>query len=212
MNYRKDLLSNSNFIEITDYGTGSKIFNSDSRRISKIAKHAGISIKRGKLLFNLTEYFEPKNILEIGTSLGISTSILSIAAPEATITTLEGCKTTASIAEQQFKKYNFQNIDLKIETFEVSLPEILKGEKFDLIYFDGNHAKEATLNYFNQSLESVHNNSVLIFDDIHWSKGMEEAWDEIKNHESVKVTIDTFQWGFVFFRKEQEKEHFTIRV
>jgi len=212
LNYRKDLLSNSNFIEITDYGAGSKKFKSNSRKISHIAKYAGISMKRGKLLFNLTKYFKPKNILEIGTSLGISSSILSIAAPDAVITTIEGCKATASIAKQQFEKYNFQNIDLKIGDFETTLPKIFKKEKFDLIYFDGNHAKVATLNYFNQSLQSIHNDSVLIFDDIHWSKEMEEAWAEIKNHELVKVTINTFQWGFVFFREEQEKEHFIIRV
>lgn len=212
IDYRKSLLYNSSFINITDFGAGSKIFNSSLRKISQIAKHAGISIKRGNLLFNLVGYFEPKNILEIGTSLGVSTSVLSIAAPKANITTIEGCKATALIAKQQFDKYNLQNIDLKIENFENSLPKIFKIQKFDLIYFDGNHTKKATLNYFNQSLKSIHNDSIFIFDDIHWSKDMEEAWEEIKANEKTKVTIDTFQWGIVFFRKEQEKEHFIIRV
>lgn len=82
----------------------------------------------------------------------------------------------------------------------------------DLVYFDGNHQKEATLKYFYQLLPLAHNDSVFIFDDIHWSKGMEEAWEEIKKHPDVRVTIDSFFWGIIFFRKEQEKEHFIIRL
>jgi hypothetical protein len=41
---------------------------------------------------------------------------------------------------------------------------------------------------------------------------MEEAWNIIKEHSLVTVTIDVFQWGIVFFRREQPKEHFIIRV
>ena len=81
-----------------------------------------------------------------------------------------------------------------------------------MVYFDGNHQKAATLEYFQHCLQFVNNESFFIFDDIHWSKEMESAWEEIKKHPKVKVTIDTFQWGIVFFRKEQEKEHFIIRV
>ncbi len=88
----------------------------------------------------------------------------------------------------------------------------LSAHKYDLIYIDGNHQKEATLRYFKQLLPTVHNDSVMIFDDIHWSPEMEEAWEEIREHSAVKVTIDTFQWGLVFFRREQEKEHFVIRA
>ncbi|MHA6279828.1 O-methyltransferase [Salinimicrobium sp. CAU 1759] len=88
----------------------------------------------------------------------------------------------------------------------------LRTTNYDLIYIDGNHQKEATLEYFEQLLQAVHNDSVMIFDDIHWSAGMEETWEEIKAHPKVRVTIDTFQWGLVFFRREQEKEHFVIRV
>jgi predicted O-methyltransferase YrrM len=87
-----------------------------------------------------------------------------------------------------------------------------KTENFNLIYFDGNHSKKATLAYFDLLLPTIDNDSVWIFDDIHWSLEMEEAWEIIKNHPKVKVTIDTFQWGFVFFRREQEKEHFIIRA
>ena len=210
--YKKELILNNSKIEVTDLGAGSKIFCSNKRKISKIAKHAGISNKRAKLLLKLIQYFKPNNILEIGTSLGLSTSILSIANSSAKITTLEGCEQTAKVANEMFQKHNFKNIELVIGNFEATLPKVLKNMIFDFIYFDGNHTKKGTLKYFELSLNSINNNSVLLFDDIHWNKEMEEAWEEIKNHPKVTVTIDTYQWGFVFFRKEQQKEHFIIRV
>ena len=85
-----------------------------------------------------------------------------------------------------------------------------KQQNWKLIYFDGNHSKKATLAYFEILLSTATNDSVWIFDDIHWSKDMEEAWKIIQNHPKVTVTIDTFQWGLVFFRQEQMKEHFII--
>ena len=88
----------------------------------------------------------------------------------------------------------------------------LPTSNFQLIYFDGNHSKAATLNYFEFLLPTITNETVWIFDDIHWSQEMEEAWEIIKNNPKVTVTIDTFQWGIVFFRTEQEKEHFVIRT
>ena len=80
-----------------------------------------------------------------------------------------------------------------------------------LFFFDGNHHQEPTLNYFNQCLEYSKNDSVFIFDDIHWSDEMEEAWEEIKKNPKVTITIDLFFMGLVFFRKEQAKENFTVR-
>jgi predicted O-methyltransferase YrrM len=88
----------------------------------------------------------------------------------------------------------------------------LKTENCQLIYFDGNHSKKATLDYFELLLPTICNETLWIFDDIHWSPEMEEAWEIIKKHPKVTVTIDTFQWGLVFFRSEQPKEHFVIRT
>lgn len=210
--FRKDLLSNKKVIHVTDFGAGSKIFKSNQRKVSQIAKHAGISRKRSALLFKIVAYFQPKNILEVGTSLGLGTSALALGNLEASVTTLEGCPETANIAKNQFEKYGLKNISLVVGDFKNTFKDEINKKKYDLIYFDGNHTKEATLNYFALSLNSIHNDSVLIFDDIHWSKEMEEAWEEIKNHKEVKVTIDTFYWGLAFFRKEQVKEHFRIRV
>ena len=214
-NYRNSLLKNKNTIEVTDFGAGSKVFNSNTRQIAKIAKTAGISPKRAELLFRIVNYFQPSTILEIGTSLGLATSALALGNPKAKITTLEGCPNTMATAKNQLQLLNINNVELVniefknyLQKFSKTLP--LGG--LDLIYFDGNHSKNATLEYFELLLPTITNDSVWIFDDIHWSTEMDEAWEIIKNHKEVRVTIDTFQWGLVFFRKEQEKEHFVIRT
>lgn len=212
-NYRKSLLKNKNFIEVTDFGAGSKVFKSNRRQISKIAQTAGISPKRAELLFRVTNYFQPENILEIGTSLGLATSALALGNPRAKVITIEGCPNTAGIAKKKLNEFDCKNVENIISEFESFLiSEDLQSTIYNLIYFDGNHSKKATLEYFDLLLPTINNDSVWIFDDIHWSEEMEEAWESIKNHKKVKVTIDTFQWGFVFFRREQEKEHFIIRA
>jgi predicted O-methyltransferase YrrM len=212
-NYRKALLKNKNFIEVTDFGAGSKVFKSNKRQISKIAQTAGISPKRAELLFRVSNYFQPQNILEIGTSLGLATSALALGNPKANVITIEGCPNTASIAKNQLNEFDCKNVENVISEFESFLiSENLQASNYNLIYFDGNHSKRATLAYFDLLLPTIDNDTIWIFDDIHWSEEMEEAWESIKNHPKVKVTIDTFQWGFVFFRREQPKEHFIIRA
>jgi predicted O-methyltransferase YrrM len=210
--FRESLWGNQHTITVEDFGAGSKVFRSNSRRISAIAKNAGISAKRAELLFRISKYFEPQNILEIGTSLGLATSALSSGNPSAKIISLEGCAATATAAEKAFSDFGLNNIDVVKGEFKNHLEQSLESTNYGLIYFDGNHTKEATLTYFDALLTTSTNNSVWIFDDIHWSSPMKEAWDIIKKHPKVTLTIDTFQWGFVFFRKEQEKEHFVIRV
>jgi len=212
-NYRKSLLQNKNTIEVTDFGAGSRVFKSNTRQIAKIAKTAGITPKRAELLFRITKYFQPESILEIGTSLGLATSALALGNPKAKITTLEGCKNTLHQCQSQLQKFNINNVDCVNTEFSSFLNnQQPTTNNRQLIYFDGNHSKTATLTYFELLLPSVTNETVWIFDDIHWSADMEEAWEIIKNHPKVTVTIDNFQWGMVFFRAEQEKEHFVIRV
>lgn len=210
--FRMSLISNKSILQVVDYGAGSRRFKNNMRPISEISKNAGISNRRGKLLFQIVQYFKPKNILEIGTSLGLSTYCLSKGHPAAQVISLEGCPNTAKIAKQQLKKFDCNNVKIIIGEFNKTLHDPLKTKSFDLIFFDGNHQKKATISYFEQALKNINNKSVFIFDDIHWNKEMEMAWSYIKNHEKVTISIDTFQWGIVFFRKEQVKEHFTIRI
>lgn len=212
-NYRNSLSANKNTIEVTDFGAGSRIFKSNTRAINQIAKNAGITSKRAELLFRIIKYFQPQNILEIGTSLGLATSALSLGNKKAKITTLEGCKNTLAIAKNQFERFDLKNIDAIQAEFSSFLTKLKHtASNFNLIYFDGNHSKKATLTYFELLLPTITNETVWIFDDIHWSPDMESAWEEIKNHPKVTITIDTFQWGIVCFRKEQPKEHFVIRT
>ena len=220
-NYRNSLLNNKNTIEVTDFGAGSRVFKSNTREISAIAKNAGISVQNAELLFRIVRYFKPEQILEIGTSLGLATSALSLGNKNSKITTLEGCPSTSQKSKEESQKFRFNNIEFINTEFSSYLKDFStplemtnsfhpSPKTFNLIYFDGNHSKKATLEYFNLLLPTVTNDSVWIFDDIHWSPDMEEAWEIIKNHPQVTITIDTFQWGIVFFRKEQKKEHFII--
>ena len=211
--YRNELLQNKKTIEVTDFGAGSRVFKSNVRPISQIAKTAGISPKRAQLLYRIVNYFQPDTILEIGTSLGLATSSLSLGNPKASIITLEGCPETAKKAQLQLQKFNFNNVECVVTEFNNYLQNCqLKTENCQLIYFDGNHSKKATLDYFDLLLPTITNETVWIFDDIHWSAEMEEAWEIIKNNPKVTVSIDTFQWGLVFFRFEQPKQHFIIRT
>ena len=209
--YKNDLCKDKNTIEVTDFGAGSRVFTSNKREISKIAKNAGISNSKIKILLKLGDYFNFKQILEIGTSLGIGTYTLAISNPNAKITTLEGCPETLKTAKKYLTKHTKNTINFIEGNFSDTLDTVLHT-KYDLIYFDGNHQKEATINYFEKCLKVAYNDSIFIFDDIYWSEGMTQAWEYIKKHPKVKITVDVFHLGIVFFRKEQVKENFKIRV
>ncbi|SFZ92982.1 Methyltransferase domain-containing protein [Flaviramulus basaltis] len=211
LNYRKALLKNKSIIKVTDLGAGSQAMKQQVRKVLSIAKNAGTTKKRAKLLYRLTNYFKPESILELGTSLGIATHAMSLGNPKANITTIEGCPNTTNFTKDFFKKFNVNNTKLINGDFNDEINK-LTSNKYNLIFFDGNHQKAPTLNYFETLLETTRNDSVFIFDDIYWSKDMTETWETIKQHPKVTVTIDTFFWGLVFFRNEQVKEHFIIRV
>jgi predicted O-methyltransferase YrrM len=209
--YRNVLLHNNNPIEITDFGSGSRVFKSNTRTISAIAKNSGTPIKRAKLFYRLTQYFKPNTTLELGTSLGIATHAMALGYPESEITSIEGCPKMSAFTKRQLAKSKIKNVRIETGEFKRVLPQ-LKESNYDLIFFDGHHNKNATIAYFEALLPKAHNETLFVFDDIYWSKGMTEAWEYIKAHPSVTVTVDGFHLGFVFFRKEQVKEHFKIRM
>jgi predicted O-methyltransferase YrrM len=161
----------------------------------------------------MVQYYKPEHVLELGTSLGITTSYLASGNPNAGIFTLEGSIAIADSATKNFQSLELSNIELITGNFDETLaPTIKRFSSVDFAFIDGNHRYKPTINYFNQILSKIHNSSVLIFDDIHWSKEMEQAWEEIKNHSSVTCTIDLFFIGLVIFRSEiKEKQHFIIR-
>ena len=211
---RKELESVSRFIKRKDLGARSKDFPGDQRfvRVSDIARKSSVSRKKGELLFRFVWHFKPANILELGTSLGLSTAYFSLAARDSRIITIEGCIDSASVAQENFDKAGLRNIQIITGNFEDRLVEALAlMPSPDLVFFDGNHKMKPTLSYFEQCLQHIHPGTVFIFDDIHWSKGMEEAWKCICSHPKVKVTIDLYQMGFVLFREELSKETYVLR-
>lgn len=210
---RKGLLRDHTAIEVTELGAGSRSRNTAKRRISEIARHAAQRPKYCRLLFRMVNYFNPKNILELGTSFGISTSYLASARSRSNVITLEGCPQTAQIARETFQRLHLDNISIVQGSFDSTLASVVqKMPSLDFAFIDGNHRKEPTLRYFEQCLPKLHNDSILIFDDINWTREMEEAWEIIKTHPSVTLTIDTFYFGIVFLKKEiKEKQHFKFR-
>lgn len=209
--YREELRASKTILEVTDLGEGSKVLNAKQRKVSEMVKVSSSSKKDVRLLYRIAKYFNFKTSLELGTSLGMGTYALALANPESQITSIEGCPNTSAFTQTQLKAKALQHVDLISGPFKTELPH-LKASYYDFIYFDGHHNKTATLNYFETLVAKAHNDSVFIFDDIYWSKGMTEAWEYIKHHEAVTVTVDIFYMGIVFFRKEQKKEHFKIRL
>jgi predicted O-methyltransferase YrrM len=210
---RNQLLNDNRIITITDLGAGSHVNNNRKKKISDIAKNALKPPKLAQLLYRLAADMKPRNIIELGTCLGITTLYLQNATPKAKVDTLEGCPETAGIAKEVFEKSGIKGVEQVIGNFDDTLPGVINGLKeLDFVFVDGNHQKDATLKYFEWCLPKVHENTLLIFDDIYWSKGMKEAWAEIKAHPKVTITVDLFWIGLVFFKTGQVKEDFMVKI
>jgi predicted O-methyltransferase YrrM len=210
---RKELLHDKRIVEVEDFGAGSLAVPNKKKRVSDITKAFLKSKKLAQLLFRVVDYYKPETIIELGTSLGITTIYLATANKNATVFTLEGSRNIAAIAKNNFQIAGVSNIKLIEGNFDDTLPSaLLQAQKADLVYVDGNHRKLPTLNYFEQFLRKSDDQSIFIFDDIHWSLEMEDAWKEIQHHPDVTLTIDLFFIGLVFFRKDfKYKQHFVIR-
>jgi predicted O-methyltransferase YrrM len=163
-------------------------------------------------LSNLAAEFGKPLIVEFGTSFGISTMYLAASCPEAVVYTMEGSPSIAQIADQNFETAGLTNIKLLTGSFDELIPLVTEpGMKPGLVFIDGNHLKEPVLKYFNKMMEVSDDNTVIVIDDIHNSKEMEEAWTEIKRNEKVKVTVDIFRLGIVFFREGINHNDYIIR-
>lgn len=206
--YRNNLLQCHDKIYIDDYGTGA----SAEKNIQAIAKTSLKNAKCGQLLFRIANEIKAKNILELGTSLGVTTCYLAAVNSATQCITMEGSSALSDIAESHFKKNGYKNIQLIKGNIDDKLSLVLKDiEHLDMVLFDANHTKEATLRYFEQCLAKHDNNSVFVFDDIYWSRQMQEAWLEIKKHKAVTATIDLFDMGIVFFHKNLQKKNYKMR-
>ncbi len=209
---RKKLLNDDTLLSITDLGAGSHLNKNKKKRVKELAKNALKNPRLAQLIYRLGKNHPANKMIELGTCLGITTGYLAKANPTATIVTIEGCPETASVAYQNFISLGLTNVELQVGNFNELFPkEVGNTSQLDFVYIDGNHTKEATLNYFNLCLTKIHEGTLLIFDDIYWSEGMKQAWEEIKAHPKVTVTVDLFWIGLVYFKKDQVKEHFKIK-
>jgi predicted O-methyltransferase YrrM len=238
------LLASQGTIEVEDFGAGSVVDGlKKTRKISSIAASALSPAFQCAWLFRITESYKPLTIIELGTSLGVSTLHLAEGAPrDAKILTLEGSAEIARFARRNFDWFydtfrktglkhndpevlNFERyahnfstefeknkIDIIVGKFDETLPKALQSiQTLDLAFIDGNHRSVPTLDYFEKCLAKANDNTILIFDDVHWSADMEAAWATIKAHPRVRLSIDLFWCGLVFFRHEnREKEHFDL--
>jgi predicted O-methyltransferase YrrM len=210
---RKEMLRDETVLTLEDFGAGSSVNKTNQRTVAAIAKNSAKPKKFGQLLFRMIKEYQPKTILELGTSLGITTSYMALAKPDAKLITMEGASEVANVAKKNFDNLRLKNYSLIEGNFDNTLLPVLQGlSTVDFAFIDGNHRQEPTERYFQQLLTKVNNNSIFIFDDIHWSKEMEAAWGNIKNHPSVRCAVDLFFIGIVFFREEfHEKQDFVIR-
>lgn len=210
-NLRQDLIRDNRTIDVLDLGVGSKVLKGKTRKVSSIARTSLSSSKFSQFLFKIILNRNPHNALELGTSFGINTIYLAKAKPTMPVYTFEGCPSIANIASQNFKKLECENISLiqgnLDQTLSVTLQQL---DTIDIVYFDANHTKEATLQYFSLCLEKTNPRSIFIFDDIHQSKEMNEAWKEISTNHKITMSIDIFDAGLIFFEEGLQKKKYIL--
>jgi len=210
---RKDFKSSGKKIPILDLGAGSYKNKSPERKVSSLVQSAAKPARFGRFFHRMVRYYGIESVLELGTSLGMSTRYFAKGMPHGIVHSIEGAPELAEFTQTQLAKEGFGNITVTQGEFSEVLPDVLtkmRGRK--IIYIDGNHRYAPTISYFHEVLKSIGNDDILIFDDIHWSQEMEKAWKEIKNNEQVSCIIDLFFIGIVFFRKEfKEKCSFSFR-
>ena len=203
---RKRLQSDTTLINFVDFGKSGKTYE---KKINTIAKSSLKSKKYAQLLRRIVQHFQPNKVLELGTSLGITTAYLAYD-QSVDITTLEGSERVAQEAEQVWKNLKLSQIKCITGDFDKTLLPVSQ-QSFDLIYLDGNHRCEPTLAYFEMLKKNSYKKTIFIFDDIHYSKSMEEAWRQIKQQADVTITIDLFFIGLVWIDPSLSKENFVLR-
>jgi predicted O-methyltransferase YrrM len=215
-NYLDFLKDEQTILKLEEIGGNSRITQKTDRKVSEIYWTSSTSERMGIMLANIIHHYKIKNVIELGTCLGVGTGYLWQALSQfqdASLTSIEGRKELYDYTRGSFSKYFIPHrVNFVQGNFDQVLPDILKLiNQVDLAFVDGNHRYEPTMNYFEMLLDKVHPGSILIFDDIYWSDEMKQAWREIISNPAVTCSIDLFRWGMVFFRKELPKQHYTLR-
>lgn len=210
---RKELLQDATVLDIEDFGAGSQRNSSLKRQVKDIARNTQKQEFIAKFLFKVINHLQPRTSVELGTSLGLTSLYIASSNSDNILYTIEASSQVYDYAIKLFEKENANNIIPILGNIDEVLPVLVKKlDVLDFVFFDANHTYEATLKYFHCCLEKVHEGSVFVFDDIYWSPGMYKAWKEIYTHPDVMISVDFFYFGMVFFRRNQPKQHFYLKI
>lgn len=209
---REVIKHNRKMIPQSSFGAGSQVISKKRVTISEIGKRVAIDEGNGQLLFRLVHFLNPKYLLEMGTSLGLSAIYQAAGAQEGELISIEGSSEIAQLARQHTHGLGYKNIKILNGSFEDQLPSAIRHfPRLDYVYLDGDHRLTPTLSYFETCLPHLHSESAFVVADIYWSGEMMEVWEQLKAHPSVTLSLDFYDFGILFFRKEQrQKEHFVL--
>ena len=184
----------------------------ERRRVCDIAKRSLAKKKYAQMLARLVNWLgDGLTIVELGTSLGVTTAYMAAMDSRNKVVTYEGCSEVATIAKENWKSLGIRNIECRVGEITADVLE-RDLDKVDVAFIDANHTYTSTLAYFNVLAKKVHAKSVIVVDDIHYNPEMERAWKEICADERVTSTMDLYQMGLVFFDQHYWKRHYGIRV
>ncbi|MBR3945533.1 MAG: class I SAM-dependent methyltransferase [Bacteroidales bacterium] len=208
--YRINMLSDNTELNVSDFGTG----KSGIRKVKQIARKSSTEPRYGGVMQKIIDAFKVENILELGTSIGIGTMFLAKANPKAKVTTVEGCPETYGFAKSEFAKRKITNVSFVNDKFDHLFDsDTLKDQKFDLFYLDGNHTHEATVGYFDQIVKKhCSQKSIILIDDINWSREMFDAWKEISLRMPDALRLNLFRMGIIFSGYDLPKAEITAEI
>lgn len=208
---RNKLLHSSEVIEVEDFGAGSKYTSKNQRAVRSIAKSALKRPKYARLLFRLVTHLRYKEVLELGTSLGITTAYLAMAVGDGEVQTIEGSQSIHALAKQTGRYLDVENVTFYRSTFLDQLPSVLSGRTYDMIFIDGHHQGAALLNYVEMTKSHLKDGGCFVVDDINWSRDMQEAWQSLVKDDDFTLSLDFFEMGIVFKRLRMVKQHHVLR-
>lgn len=206
--YKKALKNDPTIINVKDLGAGSKKL-SNKRKVKSIYAVSSSGDKYGKLLYKIAAHYQPKNMLELGTSLGVGSLMLASGNPKGQLHTVEACPETLKVATKNLENHQISNITFYNAAFKDYIEQ--NTTIFDLVFIDGDHKSDRLLELLALLDSYIHDETLIIIDDIRWNIDMFEGWKKIINDNRYNLTIDLFRMGIIAKRKHQQREHFVIR-
>lgn len=209
---RDYIAQNHQLIPQSEYGAGSQVLKSKQIKVSDLGKSAAVDAGNGQLLFKLVNFLQPKILLEMGTSLGLSAVYQAAAAQEGRFLTIEGSPAIAQLAKKHLSGLKYKHIETYQGSFDEQLPAILPTlPQLDYVYLDGDHSLGPTLRYFEYCLPYLQDSSAFVVADIYWSSDMMQAWKRLQEHPRVTASVDFYDFGVLLFRKiEPQQAHYSL--